>query len=365
MELDELVVGSRIKVIPRGQLSSKNWIADFSNLAAGWTCELVPRHDYEITDGVPVEVWILDVDYNKATLSVSGSDRGFEPITDAMRPRYVAALRRVESALQSGALREQDADFFSDVKGMFNRVVKRDQSDWFAVYIALGRPTRERARLYATRLRELSRCLKRSNHVEAEALLSRLDDGEFLQIVSRACQAISEAAPPLPAPSSIDRVPETGVSDRRARRTMSDDQKSKLDSATATHEETLGILRAYLADSGHQIESNKFVDAFCRLKSGPALFEVKSITDATALHQVRAALAQLYEYRFRHQISGASLWVVLSQRPTRDAWLVDYLETDRDIRVLWVVDRQLSGPSIERLLESGSASLRRRRSSPG
>ena len=38
-----------------------------------------------------------------------------------------------------------------------------------------------------------------------------------------------------------------------------------------------------------------------------------------------------------------------------DAWLVDYLETDRDVRVLWIVDGTLAGPSIERLLESGSA----------
>ena len=144
---------------------------------------------------------------------------------------------------------------------------------------------------------------------------------------------------------------------------MSDDQKSKLDSATAIHEESLKILGAHLAESGHQVESNKFVDAFCRLKSGPALFEVKSITDANALHQVRAALAQLYEYRFRHQLHGASLWVVLSEPLTVDAWLVDYLETDRDVRVLWVVDGTLAGPSIERLLESGSAALRRRRSS--
>ena len=146
---------------------------------------------------------------------------------------------------------------------------------------------------------------------------------------------------------------------------MSDKQKSKLNRATATHEETLRILGSCLEDSSYQVESNRFVDAFCRLKSGPALFEVKSITDANAVHQVRSALAQLYEYRFRHQIRGASLWIVLSARPTIDSWLVDYLETDRDVRVLWVVDGNLAGPSIERLLESGSAALRRRRSSPG
>ena len=66
---------------------------------------------------------------------VSGSEFGFKPISNRMRPRYVAALQHVGSALQSGGLREQDSEYFSEVKGMFNRCVRRDQWDWHTVYL--------------------------------------------------------------------------------------------------------------------------------------------------------------------------------------------------------------------------------------
>ena len=53
---------------------------------------------------------------------MSGSDFGFKPILDRMRPRYVEALQHVVSALQSGVLHEQDTEYFSEVKGMFSHV---------------------------------------------------------------------------------------------------------------------------------------------------------------------------------------------------------------------------------------------------
>ena len=311
-----------------------------------------------------MEAWILEADAVRRRMVVSGSEFGFKPISDRMRPRYVEALRHVGTALQSGSLREQDSEYVSEVKGMFNRCVRRDQWDWHAVYLALGSPSRELAEYYATELGDLSKRLRMSRIVGAEAMLSRFDDGNLLQILTGGLRAISVTSPPLPSPRSTDRVSQAEAAPhRRARSPMSDEQRGKVASATVIHGETLRTLSTYLADAGHVVESNQFVDLFCRLKSGPALFEVKSITAANALHQVRAALAQLYEYRFRHQVGGASLWVVLSQEPTVDAWLVDYLETDRDVRVLWVVGGRLAGPSIDRLLESGSAELRRRQSS--
>ena len=102
------------------------------------------------------------------------------------------------------------------------------------------------------------------------------------------------------------------------------------------------------------------MDAFTRLKSGPAIFEIKSVTDENELSQVRHGLSQLYEYRFRHGLLDTSLWLLLSQKPKAE-WLVEYLEKDRCVHVLWVEGGKLSGPSIDKLLESGSEALRRKR----
>ena len=115
-----------------------------------------------------------------------------------------------------------------------------------------------------------------------------------------------------------------------------------------------------MVPTGIGSKQTQFVDAFTRLKSGPAIFEAKSITDDNAVAQIRKGLSQLYEYRYRHELHGATLWLVLSRAPTEE-WVVDYLENDRGVYVIWLEGGQLSGPCVDRLLESGSEALRRER----
>ena len=54
----------------------------------------------------------------------------------------------------------------------------------------------------------------------------------------------------------------------------------KLDWANEEHKRTLDILSKALDGIGCIAEFNLFIDVFTRLKSGPAIFEVKSITEA-------------------------------------------------------------------------------------
>jgi hypothetical protein len=72
----------------------------------------------------------------------------------------------------------------------------------------------------------------------------------------------------------------------------------KTERASAAHFETLSVVNAFLGVRGFRVESNNFVDAFSRLRTGPAFFEIKSISEENELNQVRSALSQLYEYRF-------------------------------------------------------------------
>ena len=82
------------------------------------------------------------------------------------------------------------------------------------------------------------------------------------------------------------------------------------------------------------------------------------MTPDNELAQIRSAISQLYEYRYRHRLLTASLWIVLSAAPS-EAWIRTYLEDDRDIRLLWVEDDRISGPSASRLFESGSVARKR------
>lgn len=57
---------------------------------------------------------------------------------------------------------------------------------------------------------------------------------------------------------------------------LSSEAKVKLERANIAHAETLDLLRSALSLGGYVVEQNKLVDAFSRLKTGPAIFEVKT-----------------------------------------------------------------------------------------
>lgn len=126
--------------------------------------------------------------------------------------------------------------------------------------------------------------------------------------------------------------------------------RCKVERATREHERTLTVLCGYLAENGVATAANQLIDAFAELPSGPAIFEVKSINSDNERDQVRHAISQLYEYRFLHNITKATLWIVFSQMPD-SGWLLDYLVKDRDIKVLWVQENQLCGHSLGHLFD--------------
>jgi hypothetical protein len=102
------------------------------------------------------------------------------------------------------------------------------------------------------------------------------------------------------------------------------------------------LLVQLLESRGILVQQDRLIDVFCRLRDGPAIFEVKSITTRNERAQCRHALSQLYEYRFLYSMPDASLWLVLSQ-PLDSTWLAGYLEDDRGISVLLVEGQDLRG----------------------
>jgi hypothetical protein len=67
------------------------------------------------------------------------------------------------------------------------------------------------------------------------------------------------------------------------------------------------------------------------------IIEVKSCHLGNLLPQVRRAVGQLYEYRYRAQMPGAHLWLILEERPIGTlAWLEDYLVSNRQICLGWL-----------------------------
>lgn len=71
------------------------------------------------------------------------------------------------------------------------------------------------------------------------------------------------------------------------------------------------------------------------------IFEMKSSDASIIVDQVRKAVSQLYEYRYRYYSSGqirenTVLVIVLQKSPDAQPWLKDYLLFDRHIAVCWL-----------------------------
>jgi hypothetical protein len=107
--------------------------------------------------------------------------------------------------------------------------------------------------------------------------------------------------------------------------------------ANRDHARILGRIATIIRANNNKAFENIFIDLLAVIGVQDFIFEVKSNNPKNALSQIRKAVAQLYEYRYRSGRAGAMLCIVLQQKPLQD-WVVDYLVKDRDIMICWMVD---------------------------
>lgn len=111
--------------------------------------------------------------------------------------------------------------------------------------------------------------------------------------------------------------------------------------ANAQHRIIVQLLVDKLVSKNIKPFSNTFIDLCCE-KPEKILFEVKSCNVDNQLNQVRKAVSQLYEYRYRHNnLHEARLVLALEQKPSGSLeWLLDYLVQDRQILLCWLEGEQ-------------------------
>ena len=181
-DFERIAVGDVVEVVLLEPRSPKRWLATCPLLPSSWTCEVARRGEQELVAGDRLSVWAVKVDHVSQDLVVSASDFGFVPISDRMRHRYLEALGGVIAGLQPASSSTLVPEQLSEVKGMFTRCTKRDQPDWCAMYVALGRPLMSMAMRYRRGLGEAARALRNDDervvHLVAELrgplLLARL-----------------------------------------------------------------------------------------------------------------------------------------------------------------------------------------------
>ncbi|ALG75756.1 hypothetical protein AL072_33025 [Azospirillum thiophilum] len=120
--------------------------------------------------------------------------------------------------------------------------------------------------------------------------------------------------------------------------------------ANTAHRQALETLMTYLHRQGWECEFSSLIDATVEANDERMIFEIKSIADdgRNEVDQVRAALAQLLDYRFRYRdevgFADSSLWAVLSRRPRLD-WTTELLH-HYGIRVLWIDAGEVQGADL-------------------
>lgn len=70
---------------------------------------------------------------------------GMAPIKSDTQKRREFHVQNLKNIFSKNKLHPEDAESFSEVKGLFNRIVRQDQWDWFTVFEQLGCPGRKKS----------------------------------------------------------------------------------------------------------------------------------------------------------------------------------------------------------------------------
>lgn len=113
--------------------------------------------------------------------------------------------------------------------------------------------------------------------------------------------------------------------------------EAKKEKADKTHKRLVYMMAEKISEAGWSPrESSHSIDLATKMNDKEFIFEMKSTTGESIHGQIRRGVAQLYEYRYLHDMPDAILCLVLEKKPTgKKAWLTDYLFEDRGIMVCW------------------------------
>ncbi len=108
---------------------------------------------------------------------------GMAPLKNTTDQLNKAAIESVKNfVLGINAINSKEfLDAISRVKGIFNRVVRQDQWDWFTVYMYLDYPSFKDARLIASDLSNLRTAITKKDYNLGKNSLSRLQNSRFVE----------------------------------------------------------------------------------------------------------------------------------------------------------------------------------------
>jgi len=118
--------------------------------------------------------------------------------------------------------------------------------------------------------------------------------------------------------------------------------EAAVERADNAHRRLVNLVAERLRAAGSLPRYNPLIDLFAPVGKQAYIFEMKSLTKSNVRSQFRRGLSQLYEYKYLHSLPDAiPVLVIESALPIELNWMQQYLEKDRQVRLIWNGDNEL------------------------
>ncbi|MFD7787355.1 ATP-dependent DNA helicase [Streptomyces nojiriensis] len=301
--------------------------------------------------GEQLDCWVFANESNQTVLT--SDQRGRSAVSPRMAGRYIAAL---------DVLRELTADDgdvpdargrLSELQGMANRVLRRDQADWVDVLHLFGAPDRERLGVLRDLAASANRALKEGT-LDAGRLREHLAASGWTDTLAEARRVLQDR---LAAAAQPETEPEPAPDDTTQPEQKDVEQMTLAEDTTAPASTTKeGFLRALEASAEadrtckkhesvrHALKSSLFwadlqptdspvVDVSCVTGQGLFLYEALG-AGGSAYADLRSGATRLLEINHTLAVRADGLYLVLSEPPAED-WSAETVRDVFGVHVIW------------------------------
>ncbi|MFF4385395.1 HelD family protein [Streptomyces sp. NPDC001552] len=327
--------------------------------------------------GEELDCWVFANETNQTVLT--SDRRGRSPVSPRMAGRYLAALDVLRELTENNDGEVPDArGRLSELQGMANRVLRRDQADWVDVLHLFGSPDRDRLGVLRDLAASANRALKERT-LDTDRLREHLTASGWTDTLAEARRALqdrfaaadadaapepapdphphphpephpdpdpddtttTEAAAPAPAPPEQKDVEQmTLAEDTTAPASTTKEgflraleASAEADRTCKKHESVRYALKSDLLWADLQPTDSPVVDVSCVTGRGLFLYEALG-SGRSAYADLRSGATRLLEINHTLTERADGLYLVLSEPPAED-WSADTVRDVFGVHVIW------------------------------
>ncbi|MET8750401.1 ATP-binding domain-containing protein [Streptomyces sp. NPDC004667] len=301
--------------------------------------------------GDELDCWVFANDTSQTVLTAD--QRGRSPVSERMAGRYLAALGVLGELTGSDGNVPDARSRLSELQGMANRILRRDQADWVDVLHLFGDPDRERLGALRDLAATTNRAIKEGTF-DAGRLAEGLDASGWEGPLAEARRELQERFSMATKPNSDGAIPVTPTqSDQKEEVQMTTADTAAATPAATTkdgflraleaaaeadrtckkHEAVRHALKASLLWADLQPADSSVVDVSCVTQHGLFLYEALGAGCSTYA-DLRSGATRLLEINHTLPAPADGLYLVLSEPPAED-WSVDTIRDVFRVNVIW------------------------------